>query len=218
MPERDGDSTGRWVAKQLEGHSEVQEAEVLAPQVLRIVRKEDRPFVAGIIASPRVASSTFEHLLNSSFDIEFVANVPRESFWTGEAIEFASLRSVAFGGMKDLFSAILLPNARLYVSKEFAFVERGLRQHTNVSDLVRVHDRKYVVIRRNHKDLTVVLLNEYELTADHVRTARDRYGDFTEILITNPNGRATSAAEQAAKSIGARTYKWDEFYGRLHKR
>jgi hypothetical protein len=120
--------------------------------------------------------------------------------------------------MGDLYSATSLPNARQYVNKEFDFVERGLRQHTNVSRIERVHDRKYVVKRVKHKDLKVVLLNEYELTADHVRTARDRYGDFTEILITNPNGRPTSSAEQAAKSMGVSIYKWSELYGRLNKR
>ena len=63
-----------------------------------------------------------------------------------------------------------------------------------------------------------MLLNEYDLTADNVRNARDRYGGFSDILMTNPNGRATSAAEQAAESMGAQIYKWGEFLGRLNRR
>ena len=67
-------------------------------------------------------------------------------------------------------------------------------------------------------DLDVVLLNEYELAADHVRTARDRYGAFKDILITNPNGKATSSALEAAEFIGAHIYTWREFLGRLNKK
>lgn len=218
MPERSAEWTGEWVAQRLKEHGEVQEIELLAPQVLNIVRKKDQPFLAATIASPRVERSTLEELLNSSFEIEFIANIPAESFWTGEAIAFASSHSVAFGGMGDLLSAISLPNVRLYERREFAFVERGLRQHTKVSGLERVHDRKYVVKRRNLRDVHVVLLNEYELTADHVRTAHDRYGPFAAVLITNPNGRATSSAKQAAESIGARIFKWGEFLGQLNRR
>jgi hypothetical protein len=192
--------------------------ELVVPQVLRIVRKEDEPFVAATIATPRVEPSSLQELLNSRFGLAFIANIPRESFWTGEAIALASSHSVAFGGFSDLFSAISLPNVRLYVNKEFHFVERGLLQHTRVQQFERVHDRLYLVKRRNLVDVSVVLLNEYELTADHVRTARDRYGAISDILITNPNGKATSSAQQAAESLGARIYKWGEFLGRLNRK
>jgi hypothetical protein len=158
------------------------------------------------------------HLLKGSFPIEFIANIPKESFWTGKAIAFASSHSVAFGGMGDLVLAIALPDVSVYVKKEFDFVERVLRQHTKVHGLKRVHDRKYVVERHKLSDVSVVLLNEYELTADQVRTARDRYGIFTTILVTNPNARVTSLARQAAESIGANIYNMSEFLGRLNKR
>lgn len=83
--------------------------------------------------------------------------------------------------------------------------------------LERVHDRMYMVRRSGLNDVVVVLANAYELTADHVRTARDRYGQFTDILITNPNGEPTSSAIQAAKSMGSRVSKWGAFLGRLNR-
>jgi hypothetical protein len=218
MPERTAEWTGKWARERLERHEEVAGVELLAPQVLRIVRKTYQPFLAGAIASQCVVASTFAQLLNTSSEIEFVANISRESYWTGQAIELASRHSVAFEGMGDLLSAISLPDVSLYVNKEFAFVERGLSQHPKVSGFERAHDRKYVVKRKQLADVSVVLLKEYELTADHVRTARSRYGVFTAILLTNPNGGATSSAEQAAKLIGARIYKWGAFFGRLNKR
>ena len=67
-------------------------------------------------------------------------------------------------------------------------------------------------------DLTVVMLNEYELTADHLRNARDRYGQFSIAVITNPNGRATSSAEETAQTMGVEILKWGPFFGRLNKK
>jgi hypothetical protein len=61
-----------------------------------------------------------------------------------------------------------------------------------------------------------LLLNEYELSADHVRTARDRYGTFNAILKTN--GRITEAAIAAANSMGATIYMWGQLLGRLNRK
>jgi hypothetical protein len=186
--------------------------------VLRIVRKEQPTFLAGTITSSRVEPSTIERLVNGVYQIEFIANIPKESFWTGAAIALASKHGAAFGGFGDLRSALTLPDGRIYVKKEFAFVERGLRQHAQVSSLERVDDRKYLVKRHQMSNICVVALNEYELNADQVRTARDRYGAFAAIIITNPNGAPTSAAEQAAKSMGISIYKWGAFLGQLNRR
>jgi hypothetical protein len=164
-----------------------------------------------------VDPETVRGLLTSSFQVEFIVNVSRESFWTGEAIALVTSSSVAFGGMGDLQSALSLPNVRSFVNREFEFVERGLGQHNRVQSIDRLHDRKYLIKRRGLSDVIMVFLNEYELTADHVRTARNRYGDFTAVAITNPYGGATSSAKDTAKSIGTRIYKWKDFLGRLHK-
>jgi len=63
-----------------------------------------------------------------------------------------------------------------------------------------------------------LLLNEYELSADHVRTAWDRYGTFNAILKTNPNGRITEAAIAAANSMGATIYMWGQLLGRQNRK
>jgi hypothetical protein len=204
--------------RQAKTHTEVQEGRLLAPQVLHISRVNYRPFIAGTISTPRVESSSFSELINSSYKIEFIANISRESYWTGQAIEYAAEHSIAFGGLGDLFSAVNFREPYLYVNKEFEFVERSLLQHTKVTTIDRIHDRKYVVNRQSLKSITVVLLNEYELTADRVRTARSRYGPFEAIVVTNPNARPTSLAIEAAASMDVRIYKWGQFLSRLNKR
>ncbi len=107
---------------------------------------------------------------------------------------------------------------RAFQPKETEFVERGLRQHDRISRFERVYDRLYRISRSGLRDLTVAMLNEYELTADHLRTARDRYGEFSVAVITNPNGRATSSAGEAAQTMGVEILKWGTFFGRLNKK
>lgn len=57
---------------------------------------------------------------------------------------------------------------------------------------------------------------EYELTADALRTARDRYGNFFLAVVTNPNGRTTRSAEEAAENMEVQILKWGPFFGHLN--
>ena len=198
-------------------HDKIERVRLFDSQVIEVTRKKYNRFLIGTIATSRVTSSSLNRFLEGRFTVQFIANVPSESYWTGEAIEFAEQQSIAFGGMSDLFSAIGVPDVTRYKRKEFSFVERGLRQHNRVDMIERIHDRMYVVRRSGLNDVIVVLANAYELTADHVRTAGDRYGPFTDILITNPNGEATSSAMQAADSMGAQVSKWGVFLSRLNR-
>lgn len=154
-------------------------------------------------------------LLDEPVKLSFIVNIPRESFWTGEAIALTEERSLGFGAMDDLFRSLNEPCVSSYRRPEFSYFERVVNQHTNVLEMARVHDRKYLLVRVEHGDIEVVLLNEYVLSADEVRTARDRFGAFRAILITNPNGEATSEAKHAARSIGARVFKMKGFMGFL---
>lgn len=209
--------TGSWVAQRLSDHDRVQNITLLSPQLLLIERVNDPAFVALTIAETRVEPEAFQVFVDNNQDIKFIINVPSEGYWTGDAIQLMLDRAVAFGGLGDLFRATREPEPRLYKSPEFVFVERGLRQHTRVSDYERIHDRKYLIMRTGLPNLNVVFLNDYELTADHVRTARDRYGEFSVIAKTNPNGRITTAAHQAAATMDAEIFGWGNFLGRLNK-
>jgi hypothetical protein len=108
-------------------------------------------------------------------------------------------------------------NVREYTRREYEFVERGLNQHDRVSGLEREFDRVYLVHRHHLPPVRFVMLNEYELTGDHVRTARSRYGAFDVVLINNPNGKPTSGALAVAEDMGIEIFKWRELLGRLNR-
>jgi hypothetical protein len=210
--------TGKWIADRIRDRSEIENVQSIAPQILQVLRKEEKPFIVGTLASERVNAAHIASLASGGHPIEIFVNIPKESCWGGDAIAAAKEVGASFGGMSDLHRVITVPDPGAYVNPEFQFVERGLRQHTRVSGLERLFDRKFQIQRRGLEPLTVVLLNEYELTADHVRTARDRYGVFDAVLITNPNGGATGAALEASESMGSEIFMWGEFLGRLNRK
>jgi hypothetical protein len=219
MPEQDASWTGKWAAAKLRDKPDIRSIDLLSPQILKIKRKRRPSFLAATVAADRVERSTIRSLFRETPEIEFVANIPVESLWTGSAITYADDHGSAFGGFSDLLRAIRdCDSVGKYQNPEFAFVERGLRQHSKVGSLERIHDRKYRVKRRDLDDVLLLLLNEYDLIADHVRAGRDRYGSFDVVLKTNPNGQITTSAHQAVESMGAQALKWGELLSRLHKK
>lgn len=218
MSESDATWTGCWVAEKLRDNDDVQDIEIVESQILSVRRKHYSSFVLGTTAVERVNSTAVRTLGPEGLDaLSFIVNIPKESFWTGEAIDLISQYSIAFGGMGDLYRALSCTDVRQYRNPEFAFVEDILGQHDMVKTMARVHDRKYVLGRRRGlSDFTIVLINEYELTKDHVRRARDWYGAFDAILITNPNGTATALATEIAKSMHIRIYKIRRLMARIN--
>jgi len=210
--------TTEWVAGNLRNAEHVLKVEVLSDQVLRVSRSEYAPYVAGIVSAKCVKADAIRPLVESELGVEIIANVPKESYWTGEALRLAHNNNIATGSYGDLLRVIDVPIVRAFRAKETEFIERGLRQHNRISGFERVHDRLYLIRRNGLPDLTVAMLNEYELTADHLRTARDRYGQFSVAVITNPNGGPTRSAEEAAQTIGVEILSWGSFFSRLNKR
>ena len=210
--------TTEWVAGNLRRAEHVLGVELLSNQVLRVSRDQHAPYVAGIVSAKRVEEDIVRPIIETELGVEIIANVPKESYWTGGALRLARENNIATGGYGDLLRVIRLPDVRAFQPEETMFVERGLRQHDRISNFERLHDRLYRISRNTLPDVTVAMLNEYELTADHLRTARDRYGSFSLAVITNPNGSATASAEETAQIMGVEILKWGPFFGRLNKK
>lgn len=208
--------TTQWVAGNLRDARDVVDVDVVSDQTLRIARRKYAPFVAGVVSVIRVEADTVRAVVSQP-DVEIVANVPKESFWTGDALRVASAHGIATGSYGDLLRVIGLEDVRSFVPKDIAFIERGLRQHDGIAVFERVHDRIYRIRRNGMPELVVAMLTEYELTGDHLRTARDRYGAFDLAVITDPNGRATGTATEVAGRLGAEILNWAGFYGRLNR-
>jgi hypothetical protein len=162
---RSPEQTTQWVGEKIAEMNEVEDVILTSPHTFRVVRKTYGPFVAGILSVEKVTPSVIRHLLVDDGAIEILANVPLESAWTGTAIKLARKHGSAFGGVRDLMSVIGKGgDVRMYVRREYEFVERGLRQHSKFLWLDREYDRVYVVHRDGLPSLRFVMLNEYELS------------------------------------------------------
>jgi hypothetical protein len=210
--------TTKWVVGKLKEAQGVVKVEVVSDQVLRVAREKYDPFLAGIVSATCVDVTTIKTLVQSKLGVEIIANVPKESYWTGEAIRLAEAKNIATGAYGDLLRVIGVEDVRTFKPRETTFIERGLEQHTRISSFERVHDRLYRISRNGLPDLMVVMLAAYELTADHLRTARSRYGQFSVAVNTDPNGDATGSAEQAAEAMSVEILKWGAFLGRLNRK
>lgn len=217
MARRTQAETTNWVAENLRTAGRVTQVDVLDDGVLRVEREEFGPFVAGIVSRTAVALADIKDLVGSKHDVEIIVNVPKESFWYGSALDLAELNNIATGQYGDLLRAIGEEDVRELIAKDRIFVERSLRQHSRVSGFERSFDKVYVLSRTGLSKLTAAMINEYELTAEHLRTARDRYGEFDVAVCTNPNGTITSSAHKAADSMGVDVLKWGGFLGRINR-
>jgi len=218
MVRRSAESSTRWVMDNLNEHEHVSSVSYITPNIIKIDRAEKPDFQAAIISSKKVESDNLLPIAESDEPVKFIANIPKEAFWTGDAIFASQVLGAAFGGLGDLYRAIRdEDDPSGYVNKEFAFFERGMRQHTRVLRFNRIHDRVYEIERSGLKNIKVMLLNEYDIVGDNVRIAVDRYGDFSDILKTNPNGQIMSSATEVSSRLGIDIHKFGEFLGRLNK-
>lgn len=62
----------------------------------------------------------------------------------------------------------------------------------------------------NGRAYRVGMITDYEPTADAVRTFWDRFGPVNVLWSINPNGRITTSAVEAARSLGCTIVKWEE--------
>jgi hypothetical protein len=216
MP-RPPQETTAWVASNIAQKTDVSGTEVTSPSTFRVNRKALPPFEVLVLSISEVTDFILTPLLATYPRVAFVVNVPKDGLWTQSGIAVARSRGLAFGGIGDLMSAIShkLEDVSEYKKSENAFVERGLSQHDHVSHFEQESDRVYMVFRFGLDPLRIVLLNEYELTAEHVRNARSRYGSFDVVLMTNPNGSATMEAKEAARGMRVPILPWRQFLGRL---
>ena len=210
-------TTRDWTAKQLVGHDEVVAVEPEGDRCICIHRKNYEPVTSAILNENWVDRRAIESVFDHSGKVQFVANVPRNSVWMGDAIALARANNLGWGGFGDLMSAINLESVEGFQKREYSFVERGIDQHTRVEHYERIFDRVFLCFRKGLPEIKVALVYEYELTAEHVRAAREKYGEFSVIVKTNPNGNITSMAQQVGKGMGVDILTWEEFLGRLNR-
>lgn len=214
------EAVARWIANKLKDDSEPITVTSTGAGFLEVARKGFDPFTAVAIGVREVVK--VQHVV-PLFEIEgekpkFVVSVPSSAVWSGDAIGHVHDVPAAFGTLGDLVRASLEMLVWTYRNKEYAFFDRAFSQHSAVVGVTRLYDKLYR-LHRTHglPDVTVVLVDAYDVSAEDVRNARATYGQFDAAVKMTSYGSITTAAREAAASMGASAFTLKELMGRLRR-
>lgn len=214
------ESVAAWIAGKLKGDRAFLKVETTGSGFLSLERKDGATFEAVAIGVDDVVKRAHVEPLFADDERcpEFVVNVPSKAIWEGGAIAVVHDAPAAFGTLGDLIRASRDEPVYAYRNKQDEFFERAFRQHSAVRRVTRLYDRLYHLERRSDRpDMTVVLVDAYDMSAEDIRHARDLYGKFDAALKMTSYGSVTTAAREAAESMGAEAFKFGELMGRLNK-
>jgi hypothetical protein len=139
---------------------------------------------------------------------QLVVNVPSKALWSGAAIDFVHSVPASFGTMGDIARAAETRAAESYRDKNMGFFINALEQHSNVSKVSYVYDSVLQVDREVGANVIVAVIDAYNMSAEDVRNARARVGNFDVAVKSTSYGSITGQAEAAAESMCAKAVKF----------
>lgn len=209
-----------WVAEKLvASESEGLQIVERTPEDFLVVRsKDDYTFPVAILGVQNVIELLdVEPLFAGVTKPQFVMNVPSKTLWSGNAIRRIHAASAAFGTLGDISRAASAGDAGSYRDKNMGFFINAMKQHSNVSSVSYVYDRVFRADRNIGSSLTVAVIDAYNMSAEDVRNAKDRFGHFDVVVKSSSHGSITNQADAAAKSMSAEALTFGELMQCLAK-
>lgn len=216
MP-NNGDWTAEWAAKKLRENKHVSSVTVTGPGRLQIERHDMPPVLVATLAVRQLDGAMLATALATVPQPDFVLNLQAGAALNTAALELSMSNEVPVGRLGDLDRALSMANAREYVDRETQFRERGLKQNQSVASFRRLDLHRYYIERHGLSPLTVIFLNDYEVSAEAIRQARADYGSFEIVVASNPNGRVTVSATEVAGQLECEVHQWKAFLSRLRR-
>lgn len=149
-------------------------------------------------------------------DVQFLLNISKDALFQGDLINYADRVPMGVGGVGDLLRAINKKELRKYFAPERSFILRALSQHDAVAGVEMLNNYTYLIHRRALGAYQVLVVTEYDVTAEVVRAALQKFGHSRTILANNPSGKVTPEAKEAAKSAGVRIVTISQLLGALN--
>jgi hypothetical protein len=213
-------NTFDYLAKLLTKVDVVESCDKLGPKALLVKRKKGLGEVAiAWLRLPIVDEKDVRIAVEDTQpSVDFILNIPKDAVYTGAALTAARQLNVALGGVGDAMRAMNEKFPRSYVFQEVKYVERIFEQQPAIEGFERLDNKRYLLQRRKRAAVTVYVSNAYEVTADEVRTAWEKFGSFDAFVTSNPSALAISSqATSAAETLGSRVLLWSEFMSDLHR-
>jgi len=213
---RDDLWSAKWCLEKLISHDKIIEANILTNNSIQLgVEGIQRHVTIATMSSPHVELSTVPDEIHNQ-DTEFLLNIPKDAYFSGELLNFATGVPLGVGGLGDLYTAANEQEFRAYLPKETRFLTRALEQYTGVRAVIRVNNRTYRILKHSGDEVTVLALNEYDLTGETVRSGIQKYGLPKFILASNPSCRLSSATKEVARNAGTGVLTLSHLMGALN--
>lgn len=199
------DNVTDWVANKISEGSDLKVLDRTPENFLTVVAVgKSHSFPVAVIGVKGVINPVhIEPLFSGLTKPEFVVNIPSKTLWSGAAISIIHSAPAAFGSLGELIKAAHMEAPSEYRNKEWGFFQNAISQHSNVSRVARLYDAVFEAHLYDGECRIIALVDAYNMSAEDVRNALDRFGKFDVALKMSSYGSITNAAVDAAASIGA---------------
>lgn len=209
-------SLASWSMDKVLAHEKVLNVDIIGSSTLNVSHENGSEFKIAVISSERVDLDSLSNIDVANTD--FILNIKKDAYITGDVFELGDSAGFSIGTLGDVYRALNEGFMANYLDAEMSFVIRGLSQHSKVAELKRLDNRRFLISRNSLPSVKILVLNDYDFTAEAVRHGIDVFGDFEAILTSNPNCRRTGNCMGAASSAGIKIMDWKELMGNLNKR
>jgi len=210
------DSLTKWALGKIKEHDEVSSAEIIEDGVIVIKRISGTQIRVGSFSFDELNLENINQIVDS-FRLDFILNIKSGAIYKGEIYSFLDDHKISFGSLSDLYRVISQSENWPYLHRDVKFVLRGLKQHSKVTKVERLDNKRLKIIRRNLPSVIIVATNDYEVNAESIRKLKDDFNSFDAILASNPIGRITSQAYSVASMLNVPLYDWSELYSELNR-
>jgi len=205
-----------WVENKLANDHEVTVVGRTNKNFLVIEYKDGYSFnVAVIGVKGIIEDSNVLPLFETTDKPQLVVNVPSSVLWDGFAIDAIHSEGASFGSFGDIYRAARTMDVGSFRDKNMGFFINAMRQHSNVTCVSYVYNSVFKIDRVSGESLTVAVIDAYNMSAEDVRNARTRVGEFDIVVKNTSYGSITQQAEAAAASMGAQALTFKELMRRL---
>jgi len=210
--------SGNWAKEKLlaDDDNEVSSIKLINQNLLKITDKHNRKYKVATMSLSNISKSDLEELFKGK-DVSFVLNIYKDPYISEDALEYSLKNEFSIGNMGDLIRALEDDILENYIPPTASFVLRGLQQHNKVLSAKRLDSHRIKINRCHFPSVIILVLSEYELTADSFRYAMERVPDFDAVLASNPNRGPTNECVEAVLSTGKRIFTWAELFQILNK-
>ena len=135
--------SAEWCCEKLISHDKIIEVTKITSNSIRLlVQNMHRHVLVATMSSRCVELSSIPEEARNQ-ETEFLLNIPKDAYFSGELLSFSENASFGFGGLGDLYTAVNEQEFRNYLPKETRFLVRALEQHSAVRAIIRTNNRTY---------------------------------------------------------------------------